>query len=74
MGRHDSGAWDRGLPAGTPAVESVSHVAAHLQEETKPDVLIDVTDSHVVDFEGPTIPIIVRHLAHAEDRQVWWGY
>jgi hypothetical protein len=50
MSRHDSNTRGRGLPAGTPAVESVSHVAAHVQEETKPDVLIDFTESLVVYF------------------------
>ena len=71
MSRHDSNTWGRGLPAGTPAVESVSRVAAHVQEETKPDVLIDFTDSHVVDFEILTLLHTAQRLAHSEDRQVW---
>ncbi len=71
MSRRDSNTRGRGLPASTPAVESMSHVAAHVQEETKPHVLIDFTDSHAVYFEGLTLLITAQRLAHSEDRQVW---
>ena len=71
MSGHESNTWGRGLSAGTPAVEAVSHVAVHVQEDTKSDVLIDFTDSHVVDFEGLTLLLTAQRLAHSEDRQVW---
>ncbi len=71
MSGHDSNGWGRSLPAGTPAVEALSHVSEHLEEDTKPDVLIDFTDSHVVDFEGLTLLLTAQRLAHSEDRQVW---
>ncbi len=71
MSRHDSNSWGRSLPAGTPAVEAVTRSAANVQEDTKPDVLIDFTDSHVVDFEGLTLLLTAQRLAHSEDRQVW---
>ena len=71
MSGHDSNTWGRGLPAGTPAVEAIPHVAVHVQEDTRSDVLIDFTDSHVVDFEGLTLLLTAQRLAHSEDRQVW---
>ena len=71
MSGHDSNGWGRSLPAGTPAVEALSQVAEHLEEDTKPDVLIDVTDSQVVDFEGLTLLLTAQRLAQSEDRQVW---
>ena len=71
MSGHENNTWGRGLPAGTPALEAVSRAAAHVQEDTKPDVLIDFTDSHVVDFEGLTLLLTAQRLAHSEDRQVW---
>ena len=71
MSGHENNTWGRGLPAGTPALEAVSHAAAHVQEDTKPDVLIDFTDSHVVDFEGLTLLLTAQRRAHSEDRQVW---
>ncbi len=71
MSGHESNRWGRGLPAGTPAVEAVSQIAVHVQEDTKSDVLIDFTDSHVVDFEGLTLLLTAQRLAHSEDRQVW---
>ena len=71
MSGHESNRWGRGLPAGTPAVEAVSQVAVHVQEDTKSDVLIDFTDSHVVYFKGLTLLLTAQHLAHSEDRQVW---
>jgi ABC-type transporter Mla MlaB component len=71
MSGHESNTWGRGLLTGTPAVEAVSHVAVHVQEDTKSDVLIDFTDSHVVDFKGLTLLFTVQRLAHSEDRQVW---
>ena len=72
MSRHDSNTQSRGLPAGTPSVESVSHVAANVQEETKPEVLIDFTDSHVVYcFRDLYSLITPQRLAHSEHRQVW---
>ncbi len=71
MSGHDSNGWGRSLPAGTPAVEAMSHVAVHVEDDTKPDVLIDFTDSHVVDFEGLTLLLTAQRLAHSEDRQVW---
>ena len=71
MSGHSSNTWGRNLPAGTPAAEAMSPVAIHVQEDTKPDVLIDFTDSHVVDFEGLTLLLTAQRLAHSEDRQVW---
>ncbi len=71
MSGHENNTWGRGLPAGTPALEAVSRATAHVQEDTKPDVLIDFTDSHVVDFEGLTLLLTAQRLAHSEDRQVW---
>ena len=71
MSGHDSNTWGRRLPAGTPAAEAVSQVAVHVPEDTKSDVLIDFTDSHVVDFEGLTLLLTAQRLAHSEDRQVW---
>ncbi len=71
MSGHDSNTWGRGLPAGTPAAEALSQVAVHVPEDTKSDVLIDFTDSHVVDFEGLTLLLTAQRLAHSEDRQVW---
>ena len=64
MSGHESNRWGRGLAAGTPAVEAVSQVAVHVQEDTKSDVLIDFTDSHVVDFEdfGPPYRATPRPL------------
>ena len=49
----------------------MSHDAADVQEDTKPDVLIDFTDSQVVDFEGLTLLLTAQRLAQSEDRQVW---
>lgn len=71
MSGHDSNSWGRGLPAGTPAVQAAPQVAVHGPEDTKSDVLIDFTDSHVVDFEGLTLLLTAQRLAHSEDRQVW---
>ncbi len=71
MSGHENNTWGRSLPAGTSAVEAVPQVAVHVQEDTKPDVLIDFTDSHVVDFEGLTLLLTAQRLAHSEDRQVW---
>ncbi len=71
MSGHDSNPWGRGLPTGTPTVEAVPPVAIHVHEDTKSDVLIDFTDSHVVDFEGLTLLLTAQRLAHSEDRQVW---
>ena len=71
MSGYDSNTWDRRFPAGTPAAQAVPQVAVHVPEETKSDVLIDFTDSHVVDFEGLTLLLTAQRLAHSEDRQVW---
>ena len=71
MNGHDSNGWGRSLPAGTPAVEAMSHVTEHVEEDTKSDVLIDFTDSHVVDFEGLTLLLTAQRLAQSQDRQVW---
>ncbi len=70
MSEYESNTRGRGFPAGTPTVEAISHVAVHVPEDTKPDVLIDFTDSHVVDFEGLTLLLTAQRLAHSEDRQV----
>jgi hypothetical protein len=71
MSGYDSKSWGRGFPAGTPAVQAVPQVATHVPEDIKSDVLIDLTDSHVVDFKGLTLPLTAQRLAHSEDRQVW---
>lgn len=71
MSGYDSNTRGRGFPAGTPAVEAVPRVAEHIREDIKPDVLIDFTGSHVVDFEGLTLLLTAQRLAHSEDRQVW---
>jgi anti-anti-sigma regulatory factor len=71
MSGHNSNTWGRSFPAGTPAVEAVPDVAVRVPEDTKPDVLIDFTDSHIVDFEGLTLLLTAQRLAHSEDRQVW---
>ena len=71
MSGYDSNTWGRRFPAGTPAAEAVPQVAVHVPEETKSDVLIDFTDSHVVDVEGLTLLLTAQRLAHSEDRQVW---
>ncbi len=71
MSGHENNTWGRGLRAGTSAVEAVPNVTVHVQEDTKSDVLIDFTDSHVVDFEGLTLLLTAQRLAHSEDRQVW---
>lgn len=71
MRGHNSNSWGRNFTAGTPAVAATSHAAVHVPGETKPDVLIDFTDSHVVDLEGLTLLLTAQRLAHSEDRQVW---
>ena len=71
MSGYDSKSWGRGFPPGTPAVQAVPQVAIHVPEDIKSDVLIDFTDSHVVDFEGLTLLLTAQRLAHSEDRQVW---
>ena len=71
MSGHDSKTWGRSLSARTPAVEAVPHATIHVSEDTKSDVLIDFTDSYVVDFEGLTLLLTAQRLAHSEDRQVW---
>ena len=71
MSGHDSNTGGRGFPAGTPALQAVPQVAVHVPEDTKSDVLIDFTDSHVVDCEGLTLLLTAQRLAHSEDRQVW---
>ena len=71
MSGYDSNTRGRGFPAGTPAVEAVRHVPIHVPEDIKSDVLIDFTDSHVVDFEGLTLLLTAQRLAQSEDRQVW---
>lgn len=71
MSGHDSNPWGGSFPVGTPIVEAIPHVRVHASEDTKSDVLIDFTDSHVVDFEGLTLLLTAQRLAHSEDRQVW---
>lgn len=71
MSGHESNIRGQRFPAGTSAVEAMPSVAVHVQEDSKPDVLIDFTDSHVVDFEGLTLLLTAQRLAHSEDRQVW---
>ena len=71
MSGHEGNTWGRGLPAGTPAIEAMSHVAVNVEKDTKSDVVIDFTDSHVVDFEGLTLLLTAQRLAHSENRQVW---
>ena len=71
MSGYDGNTRDPGFPAGTPAVEAIPRVALRVSEDIKPDVLIDFTDSHVVDFEGLTLLLTAQRLAHSEDRQVW---
>ena len=71
MSGYDSNTRDPGFPAGTPAVEAIPRVALRVPEDIKSDVLIDFTDSHVVDFEGLTLLLTAQRLAHSEDRQVW---
>lgn len=70
MSGYESNSRGRRLPAGTPAPEATTHVAVHVPEDTKPDVLIDFTDSHIVDFAGLTLLLTAQRLAHSEDRQV----
>jgi ABC-type transporter Mla MlaB component len=71
MGGYDSNTRGRGFPAGTHAVQAVPQVAIHVPEDIKSDVLIDFTDSHMVDFEGLTLLLTAQRLAHSEDHQVW---
>ena len=71
MSGHDSNPWGDRFPVGTPIVETMPRVTVHVPEDTKSDVLIDFTDSHVVDFEGLTLLLTAQRLAHSEDRQVW---
>ena len=71
MSGYDSNTWGRGFPAGTPALQAVPQVAIHVPEDIKSDVLIDFTDSHMVDFEGLTLLLTAQRLAHSEDHQVW---
>jgi len=71
MSGYDSNTRGRGFPAGTPAVEAVRHVPIHVPEDIKSDILIDFTDSHIVDFEGLTLLLTAQQLAQSEDRQVW---
>ncbi len=71
MSGYDGNTRNPGFPAGTPAVEAIPRVALRVPENIKPDVLIDFTDSHVVDFEGLTLLLTAQRLAHSEDRQVW---
>ena len=71
MSGYDSNTWGRGFSAGAPAVQAVPQVVLHVPEDIKSDVLIDFTDSHVVDFEGLTLLLTAQRLAHSEDRQVW---
>ena len=61
----------RNFPAGTPIVGATEHGAVPVSEDAKPDVLIDFTDSYVVDFEGLTLLLTAQRLADSEDRQVW---
>lgn len=71
MSGHDSNPWGGNSPVGTPIVEAMPRARVHVPEDTKSDVLIDFTDSHVVDFEGLTLLLTAQRLAHSEDRQVW---
>jgi hypothetical protein len=71
MSAYDSKSWGRGLPAGAPALQAVPQVAIHVPEDIKSDILIDLTDSHIVGFEGLTLLLTAQRLAHSEDRQVW---
>jgi hypothetical protein len=71
MSAHDSNTWGRSLPEGIPPGEVVPQAAVDVQGDTKSDILIDFTDSHVVDFEGLTLLLTAQRLAHSEDRQVW---
>ena len=71
MSGYDSNTRGRGFPAGTPAVEAVRHVPIHVSEDITLDVLIDFTDSHVMDFKGITILLTAQRLAQSEDRQAW---
>ncbi len=71
MSGHDSNPWGGNSSVGTPIVEPMSRVRVQVPEDTKSDVLIDFTDSHVVDFEGLTLLLTAQRLAHSEDRQVW---
>ena len=71
MSGHESNTRGRHFPAGVSAVEAMPPVAVPFQEDIKPDVLIDFTDSHVVDFGGLTLLLTAQRLAHSEDRQVW---
>lgn len=71
MSAYDSNYRGRNFPAGTPIVGAVAQGAVQVSEDTKPDVLIDFTDSYVVDFEGLTLLLTAQRLAHSEDRQVW---
>lgn len=71
MSGYDNNTWGAGSPAGTPAVQAVPQIAVDIPEDTKSDVLIDFTDSHVVDFAGLTLLLTAQRLAQSEDRQVW---
>ena len=71
MSGHESNTRGQSFPADTSAVEAMPPIAIHDQEDTKLDVVIDFTDSHVVDFEGLTLLLTAQRLAHSEDRQVW---
>ena len=71
MSGHDNNTWSRNLRAGTATTGVVPQVAVHGPEDEKMDVLIDFTDSYVVDFEGLTLLLTAQRLAHSEDRQVW---
>lgn len=71
MSGHESNTRGQRFPAGTSAVEAMPPVAVHVQEDVGSDVLIDFTDSHVVDFEGLTLLLTAQRLAHSEDRRVW---
>lgn len=71
MSGHDNNTWSRNLRTGTATAEVVPRAAVHVPEDEKMDVLIDFTDSYVVDFEGLTLLLTAQRLAHSEDRQVW---
>ena len=71
MSEHENNTWSRNLRAGTATAEVVSQAAVYVPEDEKTDVLIDFTDSYVVDFEGLTLLLTAQRLAHSEDRQVW---
>ncbi len=71
MNGHDSNPRGGSFPVGTPIVEAMPSVRVQVPEDTKSDVLIDFTDSHVVDFDGLTLLMTAQRLAHSEDRQVW---